>query len=364
MKIFERMARHEHEQFVLCSDTASGLKAIIAIHDTTLGPSLGGCRMWPYASEDEALEDVARLSRGMTYKAAAAGLNLGGGKSVLIGDPKKDKSEAMFRVFGRFIQGLSGRYITAEDVGTSVSDMVHVRMETRFVTGIPSSQGGSGDPSPFTALGVFRGMKACAAHVFGTDDLSGRRVAIQGMGNTGWYLATYLRAEGASLLVTDIDAERVKRAVSELGAEGVAPDAIHAADVDIFSPAALGGIINDQTIPLLKARIVAGSANNQLADEGKHGDELRARGILYAPDFVINSGGLINVANELVGYNRDLATAQVNGIGDIITRIITLAETHRVSTHIAANKLAEDRIACVAATRHVRVRGLTVDPRN
>lgn len=364
MQIFERMARHEHEQFVLCSDTASGLKAIIAIHDTTLGPSLGGCRMWPYASEDEALEDVARLSRGMTYKAAAAGLNLGGGKSVLIGDPKRDKSEAMFRVFGRFIQGLSGRYITAEDVGTSVADMVHVRMETRFVTGIPSSQGGSGDPSPFTALGVFRGMKACAARVFGTDDLANRTVAIQGMGNTGWYLATYLKAEGARLFVTDLDPERVRRAVTELGATAVAPDDIHAADVDIFSPAALGGIINDDTIPKLKARIVAGSANNQLADEGKHGDELRARGILYAPDFVINSGGLINVANELVGYNRDLATAQVNAIGDIISRIITLAETHRVSTHIAANKLAEDRIASVAATRHVRVRGLTVDPRN
>lgn len=364
MKIFERMARHEHEQFVLCSDTASGLKAIIAIHDTTLGPSLGGCRMWPYASEDEALEDVARLSRGMTYKAAAAGLNLGGGKSVLIGDPKKDKSEAMFRVFGRFIQGLSGRYITAEDVGTTVSDMVHVRMETRFVTGIPSSQGGSGDPSPFTALGVFRGMKACAHKVYGTDDLSGRRVAIQGMGNTGWYLATYLKAEGATLLVTDIDTDRVKRAVVELGAEAVAPDAIYGADVDIFSPAALGGIINDQTIPALKARIVAGSANNQLADEGKHGAELRERGILYAPDYVINAGGLINVANELIGYNKDLATAQVNAIGEIITRIIHMAESDKVSTHVAANKLAEDRIARVAATRHVRVRGLTADPRN
>ncbi|HEX7880177.1 MAG TPA: Glu/Leu/Phe/Val dehydrogenase dimerization domain-containing protein [Candidatus Eisenbacteria bacterium] len=363
MKIFERMARHEHEQFVLCNDTASGLKAIIAIHDTTLGPALGGCRMWPYASEDEALEDVARLSRGMTYKAAAAGLNLGGGKSVLIGDPKKDKSEAMFRAFGRFIQGLSGRYITAEDVGTSVPDMVHVRTETRFVTGIPSTLGGSGDPSPFTAMGVYRGMKACAKKVFGSDDLSGRSVAIQGMGNTGWYLATYLKAEGARLLVADIDADRVKRAVTELGAEGVGADAIHSANVDIFSPAALGGIINDATIPTLRARIVAGSANNQLADEEKHGAELKSRGILYAPDFVINAGGLINVANELVGYNKELATQQVNAIGDIIARIIELAEADKVSTHVAANRLAEDRIARIAATRHIRVRGHTADPR-
>jgi leucine dehydrogenase len=364
MKIFERMSRHDHEQFVLCYDEGSGLKAIIAIHDTTLGPALGGSRMWPYASEDEALEDVARLSRGMTYKAAAAGLNLGGGKAVIIGDPRRDKSEAMFRAFGRFIQGLAGRYITAEDVGTTVPDMVHVRMETQYVTGIPSALGGSGDPSPFTALGVFRGMKACAKKVFGSEDLGGRRVAIQGMGSTGYYLASYLKEEGAKLVVTDIDAERVKRAVTDLGAEAVAPEAIYDADVDVFSPAALGGIINDDTIPRLRAKIVAGSANNVLGDEEKHGAELQKRGILYAPDFVINAGGLINVANELVGYNKELATAQVNAIGGIIERILDIAESEKMPTWLAANKFAESRIERVAATRHIRVRGISLQNRH
>jgi leucine dehydrogenase len=357
MKIFERLARHEHEQLVFCSDVTSGLRAIIAIHDTTLGPALGGCRMWPYTSDEEALEDVCRLSRGMTYKAAAAGLNLGGGKAVILMDPRKDKSEAIFRAFGRFIEGLAGRYITAEDVGTSVADMVHVRMETQYVTGIPRALGGSGDPSPLTALGVYRGMKACARKVFGSDDLAGRRVAIQGMGNTGYHLAEYLREEGAKLFVTDIDAERVGRAVQELGAEPLAADAIYDADVDIFAPAALGGTINDDTIPRLKALIVAGSANNQLADEARHGAELRRRGILYAPDFVINAGGLINVANELVGYNREVALTQVNAIDDIITRIIGIAEVEDIPTSVAANKLAEARIRAIAATRHIRARG-------
>lgn len=358
MKIFERLAIHEHEQVVLCSDTASGLKAIIAIHDTTLGPSLGGCRMWPYKSEDEALEDVCRLSRGMTYKAAAAGLNLGGGKSVIIGDPKSDKSEALFRAFGRFIEGLSGRYITAEDVGTSVNDMVHVRMETRYVTGIPRSLGGSGDPSPFTALGVYRGIKACARKVYGTDDLKGRHVAIQGAGNTGQHLARQLKEDGASLTIADIDSERVKRLADELGAAVVAPDDIYGVAADIFAPAALGGIINDDSLKALKVKIVAGSANNVLADEQKHGAELKRRNILYAPDFVINSGGLINVANELIGYNRDQALLQVNAIDEIITRIIATAEELDIPTSVAANKIAEDRIQSIAKTRHIRARGI------
>jgi leucine dehydrogenase len=230
-------------------------------------------------------------------------------------------------------------------------------METNYVTGIPRALGGSGDPSPFTALGVYRGMKACARKAFGSDDLSGRRVAIQGMGNTGYNLGDLLHKEGARLFVSDIDPERVKRAVSELGAEAVAPDRIYDADADIFSPAALGATINDDTIPRLKARIVAGSANNQLAEEGKHGAELKSRGILYAPDFVINAGGLINVANELVGYNREVALTQVNAIDDIITRIIGIAEAENIPTSVAANKLAEERIRGIAATRHIRVRG-------
>lgn len=357
MNIFERLALHEHEQIVLCSDTSSGLKAIIAIHDTTLGPSLGGCRMWPYKTEDEALEDVCRLSRGMTYKAAAAGLNLGGGKSVIIGDPKTDKSEASFRAFGRFIEGLSGRYITAEDVGTSVNDMVHVRMETKFVTGIPRSLGGSGDPSPFTALGVYRGIKACARKVYGTDDLKGRHVALQGAGNTGQHLARHLKEEGARLTISDIDEDRVSRLAAELDARVVGPEEIYGVAADIFAPAALGGIINDETLGAFRVKIVAGSANNVLADETKHGAELKQRGILYAPDFVINSGGLINVANELIGYNRDQALLQVNAIDEIITRIIATAEELDIPTSVAANKLAEARIQSVAATRHIRVRG-------
>ncbi len=357
MKIFERLARNEHEQLVVCSDKASGLKAIIAIHDTTLGPALGGCRMWPYTSEDEALEDVCRLSRGMTYKAAAAGLNLGGGKAVIIGDPKKDKSEAMFRAFGRFIEGLAGRYITAEDVGTTVPDMVDVRKETHYVTGIPKALGGSGDPSPFTALGVFRGMKACALSAFGTDDLSGRSVAIQGMGNTGWHLARHLSEEGARIFVTDLDQERVRQAVSEFGAEAMSPDAIYDAPVDIFAPAALGGTVNAATIPRLKAKVIAGSANNQLADEEQDGAALRSRGILYAPDFVINAGGLINVANELVGYNRELATTQVNAIYTIIRQIIGMAEAEDIPTYEAANRLAEKRIRAIASTQSIRTGG-------
>jgi leucine dehydrogenase len=242
--------------------------------------------------------------------------------------------------------------------------MVWVRMETQYVTGIPSSLGGSGDPSPFTALGVFRGMKACVQKVFGSDSLEGRKVAIQGMGNTGWHLGQYLKAEGARLYVTDIDMERVKRAVSELGAEAVGAEAIYDVEADVFSPAALGGIINDDTLPRLKARIIAGSANNQLADESRHGAELKKRGILYAPDFVINAGGLINVANELVGYNRELATAQVMAIGDIIGRIIEIAEVEKIPTSVAANKLAEDRIHAVANTRHIRVRGVNLEHRH
>ncbi|HMV27161.1 MAG TPA: Glu/Leu/Phe/Val dehydrogenase [bacterium] len=344
MRTFEMIEEKEHEQVVFFSDKASGLRAIVAIHDTTLGPALGGCRMYPYATTEEALNDVLRLSRGMSYKAAVAGLNLGGGKAVIIGDPKKHKNEILFRTFGRFIQGLGGRYITAEDVGTSVTDMEWIRMETRYVTGISRAQGGSGDPSPVTALGTYRGLKACVEKVFGTQSLKGLRIAVQGLGHVGYYLVRHLHDEGAKLVVTDVDGERVKRVVSEFGAEYVDSDKIYDADVDVFSPCAMGAIINDDTIGRLKCKIIAGAANNQLQDEARHGAMLLAKKITYAPDYVINAGGLINVYNELEGYNQEKALAQAKGICDIMKKILELAERENISTHEASNRIAEERI--------------------
>ncbi len=342
--VFERMDLRDHEQVVFCSDKSTGLRAIIAVHNTVLGPALGGCRMWPFAGEDEALEDVLRLSRGMSYKAAVAGLNLGGGKAVIIGDPKKHKSEALFRTFGRFVHSLGGRYISAEDVGTNVNDMEWVRMETPYVTGISRALGGSGDPSPFTARGVYMGMKACARWAGGSDDLSGLKVAVQGLGHTGYYLAEYLHREGVKLYVTDIDEDMVRKAVEEFGAEAVSPDAIYDVDADVFAPCALGGVVNDDTLPRLKARIIAGSANNVLKDEDRHGPMLRKAEILYAPDFVINAGGLINVANELEGYNQERAKRQVETIYNILMEIFEVSRRDDVPTALAANKVAEQRI--------------------
>ena len=338
------MSKKGHEQIVFCRNPAIGLKTIIAIHDTTLGPALGGCRMWPYESEEEALKDVCRLSRGMTYKAAAAGLNLGGGKAVIIGDPKKDKSEALFRAFGRFVESLSGRYITAEDVGTSVSDMEWVRMETRFVTGISRALGGSGDPSPFTALGVYSGMHACAREVFGTENLKGLRVLVQGLGHVGYNLCKHLHREGVKLIVTDIDPEKIEKVVKDFGAEVIDSQKIFDADIDIFAPCALGSILNDETIPKLKCKIVAGAANNQLEDTAKHGEELYKRGILYAPDYVINAGGLINVANELRQYNMKKALSEVKAIKNIVEKVIEVSKEEKIPPTIASNRIAERRL--------------------
>jgi leucine dehydrogenase len=344
MKTFEMMEEKDHEEVVFFSDKKSGLRAIVAIHNTTLGPALGGCRMYPYQSHEDALKDVLRLSRGMTYKAAVAGLNLGGGKAVIIGDPKKDKSEILFRAFGRFVQGLGGRYITAEDVGTSVTDMEYARMETKYVTGISRALGGSGDPSPVTALGTYRGMKACVEKVFGTQSLKGLRIAVQGLGHVGYYLVRHLHDEGAKLIVNDVDGERVKKVVSEFGAESVDGDKIYSVDADIFAPCALGAIVNDDTIPKFKFKIIAGAANNQLMDEARHGKMLIEKNIIYAPDYVINSGGLINVYNELEGYNQEKALSQAKGIYDIVKGILELAEREKIPTYAASNKIAEDRI--------------------
>lgn len=350
MEIFKYMGKYDYEQVLFCQDASSGLKAIIAIHDTTLGPALGGARMWTYATEEHAIEDALRLARGMTYKNAAAGLNLGGGKTVIIGNPFTDKNEEMFRALGRFIQGLNGRYITAEDVGTTVTDMDLIHEETNYVTGISPTFGSSGNPSPVTAFGVYRGMKAAAKEAFGTDQLNGRTVAVQGLGNVAYKLCEYLHKEGAKLIVTDINQVAILRVVNDFGATAVPPDEIYAQEVDIFSPCALGGILNDDTIRQLKAKVIAGSANNQL-QESRHGDQLHALGIVYAPDYVINAGGVINVADELYGYNHDRAMKRVEGIYDSLEKIFAISRRDNIPTYLAANRLAEDRIARVAKSR-------------
>jgi leucine dehydrogenase len=350
VKIFEYMEKYDYEQLVFCHDQASGLKAIIAIHDTTLGPALGGTRMWTYANEDEAIEDALRLAKGMTYKNAAAGLNLGGGKTVIIGNPRTDKSEALFRAFGRYIESLNGRYITAEDVGTTVQDMEYIRQETRYVTGVSEAFGSSGNPSPMTALGCFVGLKAAAKEAFGTDDVTGKVVAVQGVGNVGYYLCKHLHEAGAKLIVTDINQDAIDRVVKEFGAEVVAPKDIFGVQCDIFAPCALGAIINDETIPLLKCKVIAGSANNQLREE-RHGDILHEMGIVYAPDYVINSGGVINVADELNGYNAERATKKIENIYNIIATIIEISKTDGIPTYKAADRMAEQRINTLRNSR-------------
>ena len=343
MGVFEAMANEGgHEQVIFCEDKNAGLKAIIAIHDTTLGPALGGCRMWNYASEEEALTDVLRLSRGMTYKAAAAGLNLGGGKAVIFGE-RSTKSEAMFRVFGRFVEALNGRYITAEDVGTTVHDMENIFMETKYVTGVAPAHGGSGDPSPVTAYGVYKGMQASAKAAFGSESFKDKKIAVQGLGNVGGNLVRHLAEEGAKLTVTDISPERCEEIAKQYGAEVVAPDAIYDVDCDIFSPNALGAVINDETLPKLKCKVVCGGANNQLKTDA-HGVALEERGILYAPDYVVNAGGLINVYVEMEGYVRDRALRMAEGIYANTERVINISRQHGIPTYRAADRFAEERI--------------------
>ncbi len=348
MEFFERIVDMGHERVLLCSNPDVGLRAIIAVHSTVLGPGLGGCRIWPFESDEDALIDALRLSRGMTYKAAAAGLNLGGGKAVIIGDPKTIKSEALFRSFGRYVESLNGLYITAEDVGTDMEDMELILTETRWVTGVAPAHGGGGDPSPVTAHGVFQGIKAAAAEHWGEPGLAGKSVAIQGLGSVGYYLASYLREEGAKLFGADIDREQANKAASELGVELVAPDEILEIDCDVLAPCALGAILNAESIPKLRCQIVAGGANNQLADEERDGLALHDRGILYAPDFVINAGGLINVYNELGGdYNRERALRMTRVIYLNLKRVFEISKEERLPTGVAADRLAEERIETV-----------------
>lgn len=343
MDVLASMKEWGHEQLVFCHEPSCGYYGIIAIHDTTLGPALGGTRLWPYATTEEAIVDALRLARGMTYKAAAAGLNLGGGKSVIVGDNKRADREILFRAHGRFVDSLGGRYITAEDIGTTPADMEYIRRETTHVAGL---QNLSGDPSPVTGYGVYVGMKAAAKHRWGKDSLAGKTVLVQGAGKVAYNLCLHLKAEGAKLVVTDLDPEKVRRVVEETGARSVPPESIYDEPADIYAPCALGATVNDDTLKRLKVEIIAGGANNQLAEE-RHGDALEQQGLLYAPDFVINSGGLINVYGELEGWPQERAKRKAQEIYAAILQIFAIAARDGIPSYQAADRLAEERIAAV-----------------
>jgi leucine dehydrogenase len=353
LEIFEFMQQHDHEQLVFCHDASASYRGLIAIHNTTLGPALGGTRYWKYESEGHAVVDALRLAKGMTYKAAVTGLNLGGGKSVILmdGGAAVDR-EALFRAHGRFVESLKGRYITAEDVNTSPADMDYIHLETEHVVGL---QGRSGDPSPVTAHGVYRGMKAAAKWKLGSDELAGRTVAVQGAGHVGYYLCKYLAAEGAKLIIADIAKEKVDRVVDEFKATRVQPDQIYGQAAEIFAPCALGAVINDNTIPQLKVKIIAGGANNVLA-EPRHGDEIEKKGILYAPDYVINAGGLINVNSELENWPAERAFKLAGEIYGTMLRVFEIAKDEKVPTYIAADRLAEKRIAMASKLKRTWLR--------
>ncbi|MFD0977982.1 Glu/Leu/Phe/Val family dehydrogenase [Salinimicrobium gaetbulicola] len=343
--VFGQLSFDDHEQVVFCNDKDTGLKAIIGIHNTVLGPALGGTRMWNYSSEWDAVNDVLRLSRGMTFKSAITGLNLGGGKAVIIGDAKTQKTPELMRRFGEFVHSLSGKYITAEDVGMETADMDTVREVTPYVTGISEDKGGAGNPSPITAYGVYMGMKAAAKFKFGTDNLEGKSVLVQGIGHVGESLVEHLSKEGAKVLISDINQARLEE-VSKLYNAQIFTDAdVYSADVDIYAPCALGATINDETIDRFKASIIAGAANNQLADDRKHGIVLREKGILYAPDFLINAGGIINVYAELEGYGKKEIMEKTQNIYNTTLEILTSADVNDISTHEAALKIAQQRIA-------------------
>ena len=344
MKLFESIEKLGHEQVVTCYDKASGYRGIIAIHNTTLGPALGGTRVWNYKSDDEAFFDVLRLSRGMTYKNAVAGLNLGGGKAVIIADNATANRELIFRAHGRFVESLGGRYVTAEDVGTSPADMDYVHMETDYVAGLANK---SGDPSPVTAHGVFRSIEASAKWRWGSSSLAGKTVIVQGIGHVGYFLCKELHAAGARLIVADIRPERVDQVVNEFGAKATTDDKVFGEPADIFAPCALGAILNDDTIPRLKVEIVCGGANNQLLDPARHGEALARRDIVYAPDYVANAGGVINVYSELAGWSRERTLRKADEIFDTILGVYAIAKDQGVLTYDAADKLAEHRISAI-----------------
>lgn len=342
--ILAQLSLSGHKKVVFCNDPDTGLKAIIAIHDTTLGPALGGVRMWHYNSEAEALEDVLRLSKGMTYKAAITGLNVGGGKAVIIGDSRKQKTEALMRSFGRFIKNLNGEFIAGEDMGTTVRDMEYIRMETQHVTGVPESLGGAGNPAPYTARGVYLGIKACVKEVFGTDELAGRSVIVQGTGNVGEHLVELLRNDNVEVYISDINEERMQMIARKYKAKPIGADKIFTTAADIYAPCALGATINDKTIKNMKFAIIAGSANNQLADEQLHGQLLHDKGILYAPDYLINAGGIISCYSELTGFGKKRTVQLTENIYDATKEVIKLSKLENIPTNLAAARIAEKRI--------------------
>jgi leucine dehydrogenase len=346
-EIFSQLEAFGHQKVVFCSDPDTGLKAIIAIHDTTLGPALGGTRMWAYKTEADALNDVLRLSKTMTYKSAVAGLNLGGGKAVIIGDSRKDKTEPLLRKFGRFIKNLNGEFITATDVGTNPRDMEYIRMETEHVMGVPETIGGSGDPSPITALGVYMGIKACVKEYYGNDTLTGRSIIVQGVGQVGENLVKLLCDENSKVYVSDINEENVRQVAKKYGAEVVANNSIFDINADIYAPCALGATINNETISKLKCVIIAGSANNQLDDERLRGRQLLERGILFAPDYVINAGGIINCYSELMGFSKKRTMQLTENIYEATINVLKLSAAESISTIEAADKIAENRIATI-----------------
>lgn len=347
--VFAQVDALGHEQVVFCHDQHTGLKAIIAIHNTVLGPAMGGTRMWAYSSESEALEDALRLSRGMTFKNAMAGLHLGGGKAVIIGDSRKIKSEALLRLYGKFVNNLNGKYITAEDMGITDRDMEDIALHTRFVAGMPEYRGGSGSPSGMTALGTYVGMKAAAKKAFGTDSLEGKSIAVQGVGSVGEFLVEYLAKENAKIFITDVFEDRIKKVAARFNVTVVAPDEIYDVPADIYSPCAMGATINDDTLSRLKAQVIAGCANNQLADEHIHGTACMNKGIIYVPDFVINSGGVINIATEIAGsYNRAWAIAKTEEIYNRVAQVLDVAENQQRNAQVVATEMAWQRIQDIA----------------
>lgn len=352
ISVFEEVSRFGHEELVFCYDEATGLNAIIGIHSTVLGPALGGTRMWNYASEDEAIIDVLRLSRGMTFKASISGLNLGGGKAVIIGDARKMKNEALLRRFGRFIESLNGKYITAEDVNMSPDDMEYIAMETQYVTGLSEKIGGGGDPSPFTAYGVYMGMKACAKEAYSNDNLKDKKIVVQGVGHVGYYLVKHLIEEGAKVCISDINPERLTAVKRDFNVEILDENNIYDSEMDIYAPCALGATINDSTIERINCDIIAGAANNQLENEVKHGNRLKERGIIYAPDFLINAGGLINVGIDYFGnYSRERVFRKVEKIYNTTLDIIRKSREEDIPSQQAAIEIAEMRIKDIQAVK-------------
>jgi leucine dehydrogenase len=345
--VFEKIGNDGFEQIIYCNDSQTGLRAIIAIHSTVLGPGVGGCRMWNYSNEDEALTDVLRLSKGMTYKAAISNLNWGGGKSVIIGDPKKDKTRPLLEKFGEYVDRLGGNYVTAKDVGIASPDLKLVKNKTKHVLGIDGESGSSGDPSPATAFGTYWGMRACAKRAFGTDSLKGLKIAIQGLGSVAFNLIDYLKKDGAFVVGCDVDQATTERAVTKYGIEVVQPDAIYDVNCDIFSPNALGAVINKGTIPRIKAKVIAGAANNQLATDAD-GDALLKKGTIYAPDYAINAGGLINIYYEAETpgrYDKERAYSHIRRIEQTISEILERAQSEKKPAQFIANQMVEERLA-------------------